>query len=76
MNVIFILFLIGYAVGWFYVIKHAVLLLIPILRCRKIINCKKDDCPFRFYCKRATFSDAEKASIRKKIDSLNEEKSV
>ena len=47
-------------------------MLIPAVKCRKMKNCQKDDCPFRKHCRHTALSDAEKAIIQKKIDSLKD----
>lgn len=67
-----ILFLlaISYIVSLTYVVRDAILLLIPAIRCRKVTGCQKDDCPFRSGCRHVTYSEKEKSEMRAIIDRL------
>jgi len=69
-RILLTLFSIVYLGVFFYHLKDAILLLVPMIKCRKISGCKKDDCPFRRGCRRIAFSDKEIAEMKKYIDSM------
>ena len=72
MNIFFHLLIIGYGLSWIYMLRKGILILIPAIKCRNREKCQKDDCPFRKHCRHTTLSDAERAFIQKKIDSLKD----
>ncbi len=53
------IFGISYVVSFIYFIRDMFLLLIPAIKCRKIKDCLKDDCPFRAGCTHIKFTDKE-----------------
>ena len=65
-----LIFAFSYIVGLTYVIRDMILILVPALKCRKISNCKKDDCPFRRGCTHIAYSDKECAKTQALIDRL------
>lgn len=61
---------IAYFIAFLSLVRDGILILVPILKCRGVKGCKKDDCPFRRGCRRISYSDKEKEAMRKKINEL------
>lgn len=69
-KIILIFSAIAYIIVFLYHVRDAILILVPILKCRGVKGCKKDDCPFRRGCRRISYSDKEKEAMQKKISEL------
>lgn len=69
-KIILIFSAVAYIIALLHHIRNAILILVPILKCRNVKGCEKDDCPFRRGCRRIAYSDKEKAKMRSLIDSL------
>ena len=65
-------FMASIIIGWIVAISKGIVHFLAFVRCIGKEKCKKDDCPFREYCTRTTWSDKEKNIIRKKIEELGD----
>lgn len=58
------IFAITYVAALLYFIFDMVLLLIPAIKCRKVKDCLKDDCPYRIACRHTKLTEWEKLPPR------------
>lgn len=70
-QIVLILYTIAYLIAVPFIIRDAILALIPIIKCIGISGCKKDDCRFRHNCKRISLSDKEIADFKAYINRMH-----